>query len=183
MILPSYWSATFLSPISSPLLQRMTIDFSMYSRELIFLRDHITLMQWPLYIFLCAVNSEHIPEISPVSRCLCYLNRYFWNCLFQVEHTLASLSFSSLSIVCLLSRTTLTSLSAPKDERCKTHPLCLKHRILFECVRKHTQVTLALTDVFYWNTCWRHRRSQGETNQSCKRVIDLVTRVIHSLQI
>ena len=29
------------------------------------------------------------------------------------------------SILCLIPRTTVTSLSAPKDTRCKTHPLCV----------------------------------------------------------
>ena len=42
---------------------------------------------------------------------------------------------ANLSILCLISRTTVTSLSALKDKRCKTHHLCVNpERKCFECL-------------------------------------------------
>ena len=41
------------------------------------------------------------------------------------------------TILCLIPRTTVTSLSAPKDTRCKTHPLCVNPGVPFERFRKH----------------------------------------------
>ena len=45
---------------------------------------------------------------------------------------------SSIHILCLIPRTTVTSLSAPKNTRCKMHPLCVNPGFRFERVRKQT---------------------------------------------
>ena len=37
----------------------------------------------------------------------------------------------SYTILCLVRRTTVTSLSVPKDRRCKTHPLCVNPGVSF----------------------------------------------------
>ena len=45
---------------------------------------------------------------------------------------------SGLTILCLIPRTTVTSLSAPKDTCCKTHPLCVNHGVPFwMCEKTH----------------------------------------------
>ena len=40
-------------------------------------------------------------------------------------HTIAVQAGNGSAILCLTPRTTVTSLSMPKDTRCKTHPLCV----------------------------------------------------------
>ena len=67
------------------------------------------------------------------------------------------------AIHCLIPRTTVTSLSAPNDTRCKTHPLCVNLGVPFLNAWDNTQVARAMTSVFTRNTRWRHGRSRGET--------------------
>ena len=60
---------------------------------------------------------------------------------------------TTLFTFCLIPRTTVTSLSAPRDKRCKTHPLCVHPGVPFERRRKtsvfvrsriHADVTVVL---------------------------------------
>ena len=56
------------------------------------------------------------------------------------------------SILCLIPRTTVTSLSAPKEKCCKMHPLSVNTGILFYTC-----------EITIWNTRWCHGRSHGGT--------------------
>ena len=67
------------------------------------------------------------------------------------------------TILCLIQRTTVTSLIAPKDTRCNTHPLCVNLGVPFLNAWENTQVARAMTSVFVWNTRWCHGHSRGET--------------------
>ena len=71
-----------------------------------------------------------------------------------------------VGILCLIPRTTMTSLSAPKDTRCKTHPLLSQSCCSFLNAWDNTQVSRAMKSVLVWNTRWRHGRSRGETKYS-----------------
>ena len=53
-----------------------------------------------------------------------YLPQIFTNSLLPL--LMVTLSLSTL---CLIPRTTVTSLIAPKDTRCKTHPYCINHGV------------------------------------------------------
>ena len=52
-----------------------------------------------------------------------------------------------------------SSLSAPKDTRCKTHPWCINDNVPFwKC--ESTKVARAITSIFLWKTHWRHGHAQ-----------------------
>ena len=75
-----------------------------------------------------------------------------------------------IPILCLIPRTSVTSLIMSMNTRCKTHPLCVNlcSKFLFERMRKHT---CAMTIVFLRNTRWRHGRSRGVTKYRWKGCI------------
>ena len=77
-------------------------------------------------------------------------------------------------ILCLISRTTVTSLRASNDKRCKTHYLCVNPGIPFWTLEK----TRVITSVLLCITRWRHSRSRGETKYSC--IISLLIKALQS---
>ena len=95
---------------------------------------------------------------------------------FSLSSVSTQLSFSfnlhinshslSLSILCLIPRTTVTSLSTPKDTRCKTHHFMRQSLCSFLNARENTQIARAMTSVFLRNTRWRHSRSWCGTKYS-----------------
>ena len=68
--------------------------------------------------------------------------------------------------LCLIPRTTVTSLIASKNTRCKTHLLCVNLGVPFwtrEKTHKLRERWSTRLSVFLRNTRWRHGRSRGET--------------------
>ena len=94
---------------------------------------------------------------------------------------LANVTTSTLwTILCLILRTTVTSLSASKNTRCKTHPLCVNPGVPF-WTWENTQVAHAMTSVFLRNTRWCHGRSRGETKYSWKSNVSTFHTFLHFL--
>ena len=89
--------------------------------------------------------TNHKYERTFISN-LHYISNWDSNASFTQEYS---------TILCLIPRTTVTSLSAPKNTHCKTHPVCVNPGVLFLNVWESTQVTRAMTR--------HHCRYRGET--------------------
>ena len=76
----------------------------------------------------------------------------------------ADVDYDAYTILCLIPRSTMTSLSAPKDTHCKAHTLYVNPGVPFR-TREKTHNTRD-NNVFLRNTRWRHGRSRGETKYS-----------------
>ena len=72
------------------------------------------------------------------------------------------------AILCLISRTTVTPLSASKDKRGKTHPLCINPVIpLGTCEKTHIPYAQDNMRLFC-TMSWHHGHSRGETKYSSR---------------
>ena len=126
-------------------------------------------------IILLCITEPSYRTVSPTAFGQCHIAGLIrGNFLSPTRQT--SLSFNhielisdasvkhALSILCLIPRTTVTSLSTISDTRCKTHPLCVNPGIhSFLNSSENTQVWRAITNVFLRNTRWRYSRSWVET--------------------
>ena len=74
-------------------------------------------------------------------------------------------------LLCLIPRTTVMSLIALKDTRCKTHPLCVNPGVPFWTREKTHKLRARYSSIFVQNTRWRHGRSRGETKYSPRSII------------
>ena len=79
----------------------------------------------------------------------------------------------NIPILCLIPRTTVTSLIASKNTRCMQDTSFMhQSRCSFFNTGENTQVAHAMTSVFLRNTRWRHGRSQSETKYIAGLVLD-----------
>ena len=60
-----------------------------------------------------------------------YPDAIFYLCNATADRSIIHRPVLLAAILCLIPRTTVTSLITPKDTRCKTHPLCVNPGVPF----------------------------------------------------